>query len=63
VWIEHWPTESTDAREKTFDLVTFSSYELTQRAPYFGETRAWIGDATWKKLDCTTVEILVGEKV
>jgi hypothetical protein len=63
VWIEHWPKESTDGRDETFELVVFSSYEVTQRAPYLGETRTSIGDATWKPLDRTTVEALVGRKV
>jgi hypothetical protein len=40
--------------------VVFSSYEVTERAPYLGETRAWIGDATWKWLDRVSVEVLVG---
>jgi hypothetical protein len=62
LWIEHWPKETTDA-EETFELVVFSSYEVTERAPYLGETRAWIGDATWKRLDRASVEVLVGEKV
>jgi hypothetical protein len=62
VWIEHWPEESTDV-EETFELVAFSSYEVTERAPYLGETRAWIGDATWKPLDRTSVEVLMGGKV
>ena len=62
VWIEHWPKESTEGQE-TFELVVFSSYELTQRAPYLGETRAWIGEATWKTLDRTAVELLVGGKI
>jgi hypothetical protein len=62
VWIEHWPEESTEGQE-TFELVVFSSYEVVERAPYLGETRAWIGDATWKTLDRTAVEVLVGEKV
>ena len=44
-------------------MVVFSSYEVTERAPYLGETRAWIGDATWKALDRATVEVLVGGKV
>jgi len=44
-------------------LVVFSSYEVTERAPYLGETRAWIGDAIWKRLDRATVEVLVGGKV
>jgi hypothetical protein len=62
VWIEHWPKESSDG-EETFDLVVFSSYEVTGRAPYLGETRTWIGDATWKSLDRASVEVLVGTKV
>jgi hypothetical protein len=62
VWIEHWPEESTQGQE-TFELVVFSSYEVVERAPYLGETRAWIGDATWKPLDHASVEILVEGKV
>jgi hypothetical protein len=62
VWIEHWPEESTEG-EETFELVVFSSYKVEERAPYLGETRAWIGDATWKILDRTAVEVLVGENV
>ena len=63
VWIEHWPEESTEGREETFELVVFTSYEVTERAPNLGEARAWIGDATWRSLDRTTVELLVGGKV
>ena len=63
VWIEHWPKESTDGGEETFDLVVFSSYEVIERAPYLGETRAWIGEPTWKPLDRATVEVLVGGKI
>jgi hypothetical protein len=62
MWIEHWPVESTDGQE-TFELVVFSSYEATERAPYLGQTRAWIGEATRKALDRTSVEVLVGAKV
>jgi hypothetical protein len=62
VWIEHWPEEPTEGQE-TFELVVFSSYEVVEWAPYLGETRAWIGDATWKTLDRTAVELVVGEKV
>jgi hypothetical protein len=62
VWIEHWPEETTQGHE-TFELVVFSSYEVVERAPYLGETRAWIGEATWKRLDRATVEVLVGGKV
>jgi hypothetical protein len=63
VWEEHWPEESTDGGEETFELVVFSSYKVEERAPYLGETRARVGDATWKRLDRATVEVLVGEKL
>ncbi len=63
VWIEHWPKESTRGGEETFELVVFSSYKAEERAPYLGERRSWIGDETWKRLDRTTVEALVGGKV
>jgi hypothetical protein len=63
VWIEHWPKESTDSGEETFELVVFSSYKVEERAPYLGETKAWIGEAIWKRLDRATVEALVGGKV
>ena len=63
MWIEHWPEESTDEGEDTFALVVFSSYEVTERALYLGETRAWLGEATWKALASTSVEVLVDSKV
>jgi hypothetical protein len=63
VWIEHWPEESTDGGEETFELVVFSGYEVTERAPYLGETRARIGEATWRPLDRISVEVLVDAKV
>jgi hypothetical protein len=63
VWIEHWPKERTDGSDETFELVVFSGYEVTERAPYLGETKTRIGEATWKALDRTSVELLVGAKV
>jgi len=48
---------------RDLDLVVFSSYEVIERAPYLGESRAWIGEPTWKTLDRITVEVLVGGKV
>jgi hypothetical protein len=63
VWIEHWPEGSTNGGDETFELVVFSSYKVEERAPYLEETRAWIGNATWKRLDRATVEALVGGKV
>jgi len=63
IWIEHWPEESTHGGAETFDLVVFSSYEVTERAPYLGERRTWIGDATGKPLERASVEALVGGKL
>ena len=63
VWIEHWPKDSTGGRAETFDLVVFSSYEVESRTPYLRETRAWIGEPTWRALDRAAVEVLVGGKV
>ena len=63
VWVEHWPKVSTGGGAETFELVVFSSYEVEERAPYLGEMRARIGGATWKRLDRTSVEVLVGGKV
>ena len=63
VWIEHRPEESTNGGEEAFDLAVFASYEVIERAPYLGETRTWIGDATWKRLDRASVVILVGGEV
>jgi hypothetical protein len=62
VWVEHWPGESTDEGEETFDLVVFTSYEVTERAPYLGQTKAWLEEPTWKPLDRASVEVLVGGK-
>jgi hypothetical protein len=44
-------------------FAAISSYEVIEGAPYLGETRTWIGDVTWKRLDRPTVEALVGGKV
>ena len=63
VWIEHWPKESSGGGEETFDLVVFSSSKVAEMALYHGQTRAWIGEPTWKALDRAAVEVLVGGKV
>jgi hypothetical protein len=63
VWIEHWSKESTSGGEESFELVVFSIYKVEERAPYLGEKKSWVGDATWKTLDRTAVELLVGGKV
>jgi hypothetical protein len=61
VWVEHFPPESTNRETETFDLVIFSTYEITERAPYLGESRYTIGEPTWKRLDRASVETLIGE--
>jgi len=56
VRIEHWPEEGTGGESETYELVVCSNYEVEERPPYFGETRTWIGEPTWKPLDRATVE-------
>ena len=63
VRIEHWPEKSAEGGAETFELATFPSYKVKEWAPYLGERRAWIVDATWKPLDHASVEVLVGGKV
>ncbi len=63
VWIEHRPAISTDGSTETFDLVAFSSYGVTERAPYLGETRLTLGEATWKRITRGMVEVLLGGEV
>ncbi len=63
IWIEHYPPETTDGASETFEMVVFSIYEVTERAPYLGETILTIGEPTWKMLDRETVEMLVGQEV
>ena len=63
VWIEHHPPETTEGSTETFDLVAFSSYEVTERAPYMGDTRLRVGEATRKRITRGMVEVLVGGEV
>jgi len=63
VWIEHHPPETTDGDTETFDLVDFSSYEVVESAPYMGETRLTLGEATWKRITRGMIEVLVGGEV
>ena len=48
---------------ETCELVVFSSYEVTERAPYLGKTRLTVGKPIWKVLDRDSVETLVGQEV
>src|SRR5687767_7202434 len=36
VWIEHWPEESTNVREESFELVVFSTTRLRKGLPTSG---------------------------
>jgi len=63
VWIEHYQDGARGTKEDphTFDLVTFSSYEVEDLGSYMGEERKRIGEPSWKPLDRATVETLIGE--
>jgi len=58
-----WQHQRVSAGTSPEHSATISSYEVIERAPYLGEMRAWTGDATWKRLDRATVEVLVSGKV
>ena len=63
VWIEHHPPETTDGRSETFELVLFSSLEVSE-ALVEGRWRKEVGIPTaWKPLDRAMVETLIGEAV
>jgi hypothetical protein len=63
VWIEHYEDGARGTKEDphTFDLVTFSSYEVEDLGSYMGEERKRIGEPSWKPLDRVTVEALIRE--
>jgi hypothetical protein len=63
VWIEHYPPDVTDGHSETFELVVFSSYEVKEKAPYMGEVRLTLGEATWKSITRGMVEAVVGGEV
>ncbi|MDP9488045.1 MAG: hypothetical protein M3Q49_20025, partial [Actinomycetota bacterium] len=60
VYIEHYPPEATDGRAETFDLVVFGHWEAREIARVPGELVREIGRPTWKPVDRSSVEILVG---
>jgi hypothetical protein len=63
VWIEHYPPETTEGRSETFDLVLFSSLEVSE-VLVEGRWRKEVGTpVAWKRLDRETVETLIGEAV
>jgi len=63
VWIEHHPPVATDGRSETFELVLFSSPEVSE-ALVEGRWRKEVGTPTvWKSLDRAMVETLIGEVV
>ena len=63
VWIEHYEARARGTKEDpaSFDLVTFSSYEVEELGSYMGEERKRIGEPSWQPLDRATVEALFGE--
>ena len=63
VWIEHYPPVTTEGRSETFDLVLFSSLEVSETLVE-GRWRKEVGTPTaWKRLDRVMVETLIGEVV
>jgi hypothetical protein len=66
VWIEHYErgVRGTAEDPHTFDLVTFSSYEIEDLgANLLGERHMRLGEPTWRLLDRASVEALVGRPV
>ena len=63
MWIEHYSKEAKDGVFETFELVVFSSYEVTERAPYLGKTRLTLGEPSWMTLDRESIETLVEQEV
>ncbi len=64
VWIEHYPPESTNQGAETFEMVSFSDYEVREdRTSYMGRRAIRIGDPAWKPLDRRDVEMLIGGEV
>ena len=62
VWIEHYPRSEAERQaglKETFDLVVFESYEVREVLAADGWRRT-IGRPSWKALDRTTVETLIG---
>jgi len=63
VWIEHYPPETTGGRSETFDLVLFSSLEVSE-VLMEGRWHKEVGTpVAWKHLDREMVETLIGEAV
>ena len=63
VWIEHYQDGARGTKEDphTFDLVTFSSYEVEDLGSYMGEERKRIGEPSWLPLGLATVVALIRE--
>ena len=62
VWIEHYPPEATNGQAETFDLVTFSSYEVRETLRRGGAKHHKVGNPSWKPLDRKTIEALLGNR-
>jgi hypothetical protein len=63
VWIEHYPPEITAGRSETFELVLFSSLEVSE-ALVDGCWHKEVGTpVAWKLFDREMVETLIGEAV
>ncbi len=63
VFIEHYEhgARGTPEDPASFDMVTFSSYEVEDLGAYMGEERKRIGEPSWKALDRASVEALISQ--
>ena len=63
MWIEHHPPGTSDGRSETFELVLFSSLEVSE-ALVERRWRKEVGTpSAWKSLDRAMVQTLIGEAV
>ncbi len=60
VWIEHHPEETTAAGIESFELVVYADHKIREAVRNAG-SRIEIGEPSWKPLDRTSVEILLGQ--
>jgi hypothetical protein len=52
-----WQIQANEG-STTHELVVFSSYEVMEKAPYMGEVRLTLGQATWKSITKDMVDTL-----
>ena len=61
VWIEHWPRESTNGGEETFELVVFSQLRGRSESALSGGDENMDRGRCEEAIGRATIEVLVGE--